>query len=317
MLTARDIHKSYDGRREVLKGVSITVPTGSVVGLIGENGAGKSTLLRILSRVYRADSGTVTYWEEEGTPLTGADSVLVADELYFLPGANIRRMARLYAAIYPRFDGEWLKEQCRLFGLDMKKNIRTFSKGMKRQAALLTALACNTPYLFIDETFDGIDPVKREHIRKLLCTRVKEKGLTAVISGHSLRELEGTCDRIVLLWNGTLVREDSQSAFHTAAHKYQAVFTAPAEADVEEFMPLHVTREGSVTRFVSCLEPKEVLPALLKAGALVAEELPLKLEELFLYGQTKDDADPAGEQDGAYAYEDQEDIPDGEGDELE
>lgn len=263
------------------------MPAGTVVGVIGENGAGKSTLLRILAGVYRPDKGSVSLG---GVPSDAKKSrrgsVLVGDELYFLPGATVRRMAKLYASVYPKFDSAWLTAQCAAFGLSQASPIRAFSKGMKRQAALLLALACNTGYLFIDETFDGIDPFKREAIRKLLAGRVKETGLTALISGHSLRELEDTCERILLLWNGVLQKEGEQQAFETRAHKYQAVFTAPFdEALFAPLIPVSVTAEGSVARVISDLPPDEALPILKELGAVLAEELPLKLEEMFLYGR--------------------------------
>lgn len=294
MITANGIYKSYDGKTDVLKGVELNVPGGTVVGVIGENGAGKSTLLRILAGVYRPDRGTVTLGGVSASDKKARrDSVLVADELYFLPTATIRRMAKLYASVYPRFDNAYLTARCAEFGLSMTAPIRSFSKGMKRQAALLLALACNTQYLFIDETFDGIDPFKREAIRKLLSDRVKETGLTALISGHSLRELEGTCERILLLWNGVLQKEGEQKAFETRAHKYQAVFKAPFdEALFEPLAPLSVTSEGSVARVISDLGPAEALPLLESLGAVIAEELPLKLEEMFLYGRGAETAGP-------------------------
>ena len=97
---------------------------------------------------------------------------------------------RYYAVIYPRFSYDKFHRLTELFRLDSKRNLNTFSKGMQKQAHIILALACEPDYLFCDETFDGLDPVMRQAVKRLLADAVVEQQLTPIIASHNLRELE-------------------------------------------------------------------------------------------------------------------------------
>ena len=206
MICAENVTKKFDDFA-ALRGLNCSIPESCVYGLVGSNGAGKSTFLRLISGIYRPDTGTVTF---DGVPVYENPEVkgrimYVPDELYFLPQANMYRMAQLYRALYPNFSDERFHELVKVFGLNPAANIGTFSKGMKRQAATILALSTMPQYLFFDETFDGLDPVMRHLVKRILMEDIAERGTTVVMASHNLRELEDICDHIALLHKGKLL----------------------------------------------------------------------------------------------------------------
>ena len=176
MIKAEKIRKRF-GVKEALGGISCCIPDGSIYGLVGSNGAGKSTLLRVLSGVYRPDEGNVLV--DEGEVWENAEAkgqiAFVADEVYFPAGATAERMAQLTASMDPAFDMARLNYLMGLFQLDPKAQLGSFSKGMKRQAAIALALSRRPKYLLLDEAFDGLDPVMRRLVRGLFAEEILDR----------------------------------------------------------------------------------------------------------------------------------------------
>ena len=285
MIEAKNISKKFDGFT-ALDNISCVIPDGSIYGMVGTNGAGKSTLLRMLTGVYKPDGGTVSY---DGRPVyenpeVKKDIAYVPDELYFLPGASMNRMAKLYAATYPNFNMERFISLSDDFKLDRKKNISAFSKGMKRQAAIILALSGRPKYMFFDETFDGLDPVMRNLVKALICQEVEARKAIAVITSHSLRELEDTCDQLALLHRGGLVLESDISELKTNLYKVQVAFRG--DYDRELFVGidiLHFSKRGSVSNIIVKGDREKVVSQFNKLNPIILDILPLTLEEVFTY----------------------------------
>jgi ABC-2 type transport system ATP-binding protein len=160
-------------------------------------------------------------------------------------------MAVFYKSIYKHFDIEYFKELCSLFRLDIKRRISSFSKGMKRQGALLLAIATNAEYLFFDETFDGLDPVIRNLVKKIICERVAQKGVTVILTSHNLRELEDTCDHLGLLYKGGILFESDVDSLKTKMFKVQ--ISLPKDFDESDFKKLDILsfkKKGSVATII-------------------------------------------------------------------
>ncbi len=285
MLQANLVSKKFDST-VALSQVSCTIPKGCIYGLVGSNGAGKSTLLRLLTGIYKADGGEVLL---DGMPIYDNPEakekiVYVSDELYFLPGANLNRMAKLYASIYKNFSYSRFWELQELFGLPEGKAIQTFSKGMKRQAAVILALSAGTDYLVFDETFDGLDPIMRNLLKSLVCEDVVNRQATVIITSHSLRELEDICDQLAMLHQGGLVLESEIENLKTSLFKVQIAFHDAFDADTfKELEVLQYTRTGSVARLI-VRGDREVTTSILKSKEpLLLDILPLTLEEVFTY----------------------------------
>lgn len=123
----------------------------------------------------------------------------IADEPYFFNGATPKDMERYYSSVYRNFDRERFYLYLNSFGLESRRRISTFSKGMKKQLAILLGLSAKTEYLLCDETFDGLDPVMRQSVKSIFAKEMQERQFTPVIASHNLRELEDICDHVGLL----------------------------------------------------------------------------------------------------------------------
>ena len=285
MIQVEKLTKTFD-KKVALDNLTCRIPDGCVYGLVGSNGAGKSTFLRLLCGIYKADAGKILY---DGMPVYENPGVketimFVPDELYFLPQASMNRMAKMYRAIYKNFSMEKFKKLAEAFGLDPKANINTFSKGMKRQAATALALAVQPKYLFFDETFDGLDPVKRNLVKTLIYNDVAERNSTAIITSHSLRELEDTCDQLALLHQGGIVFESDIQDLKTSLFKVQIAFREPYSCDLFGDLPmLTYTQKGSVATFILRGDKEETEARLSAMDPLVLDILPLSLEEVFIH----------------------------------
>ncbi|MDR1002569.1 MAG: ABC transporter ATP-binding protein [Oscillospiraceae bacterium] len=289
MIIAENLTKKFDDTL-ALNNLNCKINEGCIYGLVGANGAGKSTFLRLLAGVYKPDSGTITVDGESTYENTAvkAQMVYVPDELYFVAGANMKQMAALYASAYPNFDYGRLNELAEAFGLSLKKPINTFSKGMKRQAATVLALAAKPRILFFDETFDGLDPIVRNTVKKIICADVVDRKSTTIITTHSLRELEDTCDQLGLMYNGGIVFESDISDVKTALSKVQIAFSSEVSREsIEAVLGAEsirsYTNKGSVSNLIVSGDKKEVVQKLNSLSPILLDILPLSLEEFFVY----------------------------------
>lgn len=150
-----------------IKSLSLKVEKSSIYGLVGYNGAGKTTLLKTIAGVYRADEGGVKIFGENVFDNAKVKQRLfyVPDDIYFEPNATIESMGKFYAGYYPRFNFDTMHKLSKVFGLDTKKSIRGFSKGMQRQAEIILGMSTMPEVILLDESFDGLDPAKRNLIK--------------------------------------------------------------------------------------------------------------------------------------------------------
>ena len=285
MISAKNLTMKFEGFT-ALKNLNCEIPEGCIYGLVGSNGAGKSTFLRLVSGIYRPDEGEILF---DGKPVYENPEVkskilYVPDELYFLPQSNMEKMAALYSAIYDRFSYERFENLTATFGLNPKANINTFSKGMKRQAATILALSSMPEYLFFDETFDGLDPVMRNLVKQVIYNDVMERKTTTIITSHSLRELEDTCDQLALLHKGGIVFESDIQDLKTSLFKVQVAFADNYGRErFEGVEMLDYNQMGSVSTFIARGEKEAVIEKIRGLNPVLLDVLPLNLEEVFVY----------------------------------
>lgn len=285
MIEIYHISKSYGDIKSLID-INAKIGNGSIYGLIGSNGSGKSTLLRIMSGIMRPDDGFVTYDEQNvyENPMVKESVIYLSDDQFFLSNSSVNEMASLYASLYTGFSKERYNNLLKLFGLDGSRRIATFSKGMKKQAAILLGLSCRPKFLLCDETFDGLDPVMRQLVKKLLAEEVVEHGLTPVIASHNLREIEDICDHIGLLHKGGILFESEIDTLKSEIHTIQGVFDE--EKSIRQiFKEYHIVSEskrGSLTTAVIRGAREDIDKIARESSPKYYEIIPLTLEEIFI-----------------------------------
>ena len=283
MLKANDLVKRF-GDTIALDGLNTEIGRGCIYGLVGPNGSGKSTLMRLMCGVYRPDGGSITL---EGEPvfenIAAKDRILyLSDDLYFPPKSTVEELAAFYRGLYSGLSTETYQKLCGCFPLEVKKSLSTFSKGQRRQAALLAALCCHADYLLLDEAFDGLDPVIRLMVKKLLAEEIAERGATVVISSHNLRELEDLCDQIGLLSAGRLLFEKDIDVLKLGFCRVQAAYDHPVDWEATGLSILDKKERGKLVSLLVRGTAEETLAVLEAQRPLFAEALPMTLEEVFI-----------------------------------
>ena len=284
MIEVKNLVKTFGGF-PALSGATLTVPTGSVYGLVGPNGAGKSTLIRNLTGIYRQDSGTVAIggeeiWENDAMKARVAS---IPDDWYYFPQAGVRDMMRFYRGFYPNFSMERYEKLKEVFNLDEKQPIRRFSKGMQKQAAFWLALSCMPDYLILDEPVDGLDPVMRRQVWSLMMGDVAERGITVLVSSHNLRELEDVCDHVGIMDHGKVLLERSLAALQDNMVKLQVVFPEGVTEVPADLEVLHASRIGRVHTLIMRMNAQEATERLAAYSPMLVDAVPLTLEEIFIY----------------------------------
>ena len=282
MIEIRGLSKSY-GTKQVLDNVSLTIPDGSLFGLIGINGAGKSTLLRLMADVLRPESGEILI---DGEPVRNNEKVkrrvfFLPDDPFYAMGTTVEKLAQMYQAVYP-FDKDVFARYADIFQVQMRTPVRNFSKGMRRQAFVTLALACRPRYLLLDEAFDGLDPLARLELKRGLVGLGEEVGCTAVISSHSLRELEDICSGFALLDGGTIADAGDIGTALEQVHKFQIALSRPVVREDIPFECISFETTGRVAQFIARGEREEIVSALQPLHPLLLEEIKVDFEELFL-----------------------------------
>ena len=286
MIEARNVVKAFDGFR-ALDGLTMTVPKGSVYGLVGPNGAGKSTLLRHVTGIYRQDAGEVLLEGEPiyENPAAKARISSIPDELYYFLSASTRDMARFLKGFYPKFDQDRYRTLKEVFSqVDEARPMRRLSKGMQKQAAFWLSLCCRPEVLVLDEPVDGLDPVMRRQVWSLLMADVAQEGTTVLVSSHNLRELEDVCDRVGILSHGKVLIERSLTDLQENLVKMQVVFQERELPRLpEDLEVLHVSQVGRIHTLIVRGNATDVTNRLAVYAPILLEALPLTLEEIFIY----------------------------------
>ncbi len=284
MIEINNVKKSF-GEIEAVTDISLTLQEGNVFGMLGTNGAGKSTLMRMMAGVLKPDAGELfidgePVWDN---PEAKKKFFYISDDQYFFANARAFDMADFYSAYYSDFDRKRFEKFLLAFNLDGNRRIRTFSKGMKKQLSILLGICANVPYLFCDETFDGLDPVMRQGIKSLFAKEIDERGLTPIIASHNLRELEDICDHIGLLHKGGVLLSKDLEELKCNIHKIQCVLPNEFDKRVRANLDIvSLTRRGKLLTITVRGEEEEILDKVNQMKPLYCEVLPLSLEEIFI-----------------------------------
>lgn len=284
MLKIKNLTKNFD-QKEVLKDVSLTIKEGDIFGLVGINGAGKSTLLRTICGVFEKSSGQIELFGEpiEDHKLKKNDIFFLSDNLYVPRYYNYKNLLKFYSTFY-EINEKRFEAIIRDLKLDIRGNISTFSKGMKRQLFIALVLSMKLKLLMLDEAFDGLDPLARLVFKKYLLIANKENNLITIVTSHDLKELQNICTTFAILDGGTIVLNEDLSKETSDVVKYQLAFKEDKTIDdFKDFNVIDFSKEGKVIKIVIKGNSDEVMKKLDSLNPILLEKLDLNFEEFFMY----------------------------------
>lgn len=284
MIKISNVTKTFDDYTAV-DNISIEIGNSSVYGLVGYNGAGKTTLLKMIAGVYTPDSGKI---ELDGVDLFAhpekkQELFYVPDDLYFGAASSMKSMAKFYKSYYPNFCDETFHKLAELFGLDIKKKLMGFSKGMQRQAEMVLGLSTLPRAILLDESFDGLDPAKRNLTKKLLLDYMAEKDCSVIISSHNLHELADMCDHIALIDGQRIAIDCAVDDMNGSRCKFRLAYTQNVDKNIFNGIEYkNYNADGKLVSFTVSKNIEEAERIIVASNPVLIERFPLSLEEIFL-----------------------------------
>ncbi|MDD7630261.1 MAG: ABC transporter ATP-binding protein [bacterium] len=207
----RKLKKKYDDNFE-LGEINLDIPSGYVIGLIGENGAGKTTLIKSILSIINIDSGDIKIFNKNNKDeyLVKEDIGVVLDGMFFPEIMTINDINIVMKSIYKNWDSELFNKYLRKFKLSKSKKIKELSKGMRKKLEIVTALSHHPKLLILDEPTSGLDPVVRNDILEIFLDFIRDEEHTILFSTHITSDLEHIADEIVFIDNGKVILNENK-----------------------------------------------------------------------------------------------------------
>jgi ABC-2 type transport system ATP-binding protein len=270
----------------VLKDINITANTGQIYGLVGSNGCGKTTLLKHIIQIFKGDSGSIYYKDtqiKEASPEI-EKFYYIQDDLYFPYGYNLDMLFKYESKLYKNMSVEKYEKLLKFFNIDRKAKLTTLSKGQKKQAAFIIAVSAKPEVLLLDEVVDGLDAVVKRKFWNVLINEVMERNVTVIISSHDLKEIDNICDKVGIMHEGRIIKEEKMDILKEEVKRVQfAIEEEYKEIKSDKYQIIKTQKIGSVyfgivkgdvDIFRKDLNEKYTL--------LIFDELSMDLEEIFI-----------------------------------
>lgn len=271
-LEIRNLTKTYPGFQ--LQNLNLTLPSGCILGLVGENGAGKSTTIKLILDMIRKDSGTITLFgqdNQKNTVLTKQNIGVVLDEVGIPQFMTAGQIANIMRHTFKNWDDALFKDYLKKLALPADKAFKDFSRGMKMKMGIAVALAHHPKLLILDEATSGLDPVVRDEVVEMFGEFTRDENHAVLISSHIVSDLEKICDYIAFL------------------HKGQLLLCEEKDVLLEEYGLVQCSKEQLEELDADAIKGKKVSPygvqALVKRDAVPAgfPVSPVSMEELFIF----------------------------------
>ena len=284
MIEACGLSKSF-GTAHVLQGVDLTIPRGSVTGLLGKNGSGKSTLLKCLLGLLKPSSGTAQILGEDGWNLSAeakAQLGYVAQEVSLYSWMRVRQIIEYTAAFYPTWNQELAIDLARRWELPTEDRVGPMSQGQQQKLALVLALGHEPDLLILDEPVASLDPSARREFLSTLLEITRDENRTVLFSTHITTDLERVADHVAVLKEGKIVYHDQLDELKESVKRLRVTS--------ESYLPSSFVVANSLRAEVS---GKHALVAVAEVGPTLVAEIEsrwqasvsvedLSLEEIFL-----------------------------------
>lgn len=270
-LELRGLEKHY--KDFTLGPLDLTLPGGTICGLIGENGAGKSTTIKLILDVIRRDGGTVTILGRDNR----TDLVRTKEDIGVVLGSdgipqclNAVQVGKVMAGVYHNWDAAVYAELCKKFDLPEKKKYKDYSAGMQRKLCIAVALSHHAKLLLLDEATNGLDPVVRDEVVDMLLDFARDETHSILISSHIVSDLEKMCDIIAFLHKGKLLLCEEKDTLREEYALWHGTAAQLAELDAGSIYSRQITPYGA-----QALVRRDAVPD----GNSLA---PVSIEELFV-----------------------------------
>lgn len=284
MLQVNSVTKQF-GDFTAVRDINFQVEPSSIYGLVGYNGAGKTTLLKVIAGIYQPEKGGAFLNGEPvyENPNIKSQMFFIPDEVYAPVGTTMKKMAKFYKSYYPDFNQPLFEKLATAFDLDVTKRMQGFSKGMARLAEIAFAMATEPKLLLLDESFDGLDPKKRNTVKQLLMEYICKSECSIIISSHNLTELESLCDHVGLINGKSLVVDEDISSLGDSHGKYRIVFNGAVDkSNFDKFDTYNFKLDGNVVSFGVRGNVAEIREQIDKMNPILVDETIPTLEEIFL-----------------------------------
>lgn len=257
-----------------LDNLNLTLPSGCIMGLIGENGAGKSTTIKLILDMIRRDEGTITLLgrdNRENITLTKQDIGVVLDEVGIPACLSAVQVGKVMARTFTRWDKELYAQYLKKLNLPEKRPFKEYSKGMKMKLGIAVALSHHPKLLILDEATSGLDPVVRDEVVEMFSEFTRDEDHAVLISSHIVSDLEKICDYIAFLHQGKLMLCEEKDRL------------------LEEYGLIHCSREQLSELDQAAVKGVKTSPygveALVRRDGVPAgmQVSPVSIEELFIF----------------------------------
>lgn len=198
-----NLTKKYDNFK--LDGINLSIPTGSIVGLVGQNGAGKTTLIKLIFELIKKDSGAVKLFNGKSLKDAKEDVGVVLDDAFFPEILKVNDINPIMKGTYRNLDENLFKKYLNDFGLTHNQSIKELSKGMKKKLEIAVCLSHHPKLLILDEPTSGLDPVVRKEILDIFLNFVEDEQNTILLSSHITSDIESIADYIVFINEGKII----------------------------------------------------------------------------------------------------------------
>jgi ABC-2 type transport system ATP-binding protein len=250
---------------------TLSMPSGTVMGLVGENGAGKTTLIKMLMGMVASDSGNIQVFGKDNTidfKTTKQRIGFVLDEANFPQSINSAQVNSIMKNCYRNWDSQTFRGYLDRFDLPQNKLFRQFSKGMKMKLALSVALSHQAEFLVLDEPTGGLDPMARDLILEILNDFTREEGHSVLISSHIISDLEKICDYVTFLHKGSIVFSEDKE---TLLESY--VLVRCSQEHRQALDPLSILAAKSLPYSEEVLMRSDKVPSFVKSERISIEQI--------------------------------------------
>lgn len=284
MIEIQHIHKSFNDY-VVLEDICMCIEEGTIHGIIGENGVGKTTLLQMIAGIYTVEKGTILVDGENpyNHSCTKEKIAYIADRNQYFEWYKVKEIVDFFEMSYPTFSREKFNAYNKDFDIPLNKKISQLSKGMQMRLSIMLGFAICAKYLILDEPTSGLDALAKKKFYEMLVEAVEE-GATAILSSHHLNDIEKVCDKITMIEETKVKWEMATTDIKDKVKKLQVVFKENLPGNLNDWEEIiDISRIGSIYYIVTDCYTKELYEKLEEMGTVLIEEIPLTLEEIFIY----------------------------------